>query len=49
MEILDEIKKGYVRDLIKKGKRADERKLDEYRKIVIDKNPISSAKKKRAK
>ena len=43
MEMLDEIKKGYVRDLIKKGKRADERKLDEYRKIVIDKNPISSA------
>lgn len=43
MEILDEIKKEYVRDLMKKGKRADERKLDEYRNVTIEKNPVSSA------
>jgi exosome complex component RRP42 len=43
MEILDEIKKEYVRDLMQKGKRADERKLDEYRNITIEKNPVSSA------
>jgi exosome complex component RRP42 len=43
MEILNEIKKEYVRDLMKKGKRADERGLDEYRKVTIEKNPVSSA------
>ncbi len=43
MEILDEIKKDYVRDLMKKGKRADERKLEDYRSISIEKNPLTSA------
>ncbi|MFH1448617.1 MAG: exosome complex protein Rrp42 [Candidatus Micrarchaeota archaeon] len=43
MEILDEIKKDFIRDLIKNGKRADERKFDEYRKIKIEKNPLTSA------
>ncbi len=43
MEILDEIKKDYVRDLLQKGKRADDRKLDEYRKITLERNPLSSA------
>ncbi|MFH0817136.1 MAG: exosome complex protein Rrp42 [Candidatus Micrarchaeota archaeon] len=43
MEILDEIKKDYVRDLLHNGKRADDRKLDEYRSITIERNPLTSA------
>jgi len=43
MEILDEIKKDYVRDLINKGKRADDRKLDEYRQVTLERNPLTSA------
>ncbi len=43
MEILNEIKKDYVRDLMQKGKRADDRKLDEYRKVELEKNPLTSA------
>jgi exosome complex component RRP42 len=43
MEILDEIRKDYVRDLMQKGKRADERGLGDYRKIEIQRDPMSSA------
>lgn len=43
MEILDEVKKDYVRDLVKKGKRPDERAFDEYRKVTVEKGVIPYA------
>lgn len=43
MEILDEVKKDFVRDLIAKGKRPDERAFDQYRNIIIEKGAIPSA------
>ena len=43
MEILDEIKKDYVQDLIRRGKRPDERGFEEYRKITIEPNVLKSA------
>ena len=35
--ILDQVKEAYVKDLLSKGKRADGRKLDEYRRINVEK------------
>lgn len=43
MEILDEVKKDYVRDLIAKGKRADERGFLQYRNITVEKGAVPSA------
>ncbi|MFH1285722.1 MAG: exosome complex protein Rrp42 [Candidatus Micrarchaeota archaeon] len=43
MEILDEVKKDYVCDLVRKKKRVGERAFDEYRKISIERNVVSSA------
>ena len=43
MDILDEVKKEFVRDLMKKGKRPDERAFDEYRQVTIEKNAIPAA------
>ena len=41
--ILDEIKRGYVRDLMKEGRREDDRALDEYRRISVEPGLITSA------
>ncbi len=43
MEILDEVKKDYVQDLIRKGKRPGERGFEEYRKITLEPNVLTSA------
>lgn len=43
MEILDEIKRKYIQDLIRRGKRPEERGFCEYRKIRVEKNILSSA------
>jgi exosome complex component RRP42 len=43
MNILDEIKKEYIRDLSKDRKRADGRALDEYRAISIESGLITTA------
>lgn len=43
MDILDEVKKDFIRDLIAKGKRPDERAFDDYRQITIEKGAIPSA------
>ena len=43
MEILDEVKKDFVRDIIGKGKRPDERGFDQYRDIILEKGAIPSA------
>lgn len=40
---LEELKKDYVRDLLKKGKRGDERDFLEYRSIRIEKNFVPNA------
>jgi len=43
MDILDEIKKDYVQDLIRKSKRADERDFFSYRKIKVEKGIFPAA------
>jgi exosome complex component RRP42 len=43
MEILDEIKKDYVSDLIKKNKRVSERGFFEYRPCTVEKGIFDSA------
>ncbi|VVC02956.1 Exosome complex component Rrp42 [Candidatus Burarchaeum australiense] len=43
LNILDEIKRDYVRDLIQKGNRTDNRAMDEYRKISVEPGVITSA------
>jgi len=43
LDVLDEVKRDYVRDLVKGGKRPDGRALDEYRKISIEPGFITSA------
>lgn len=43
MNILDEIKKDYVANLILKGKRADERGFEDYRELKLEKNVVGSA------
>jgi exosome complex component RRP42 len=43
MDILDEIKKDYIQDLIRKNKRADERDFLSYRKITVEKGILPSA------
>ncbi|MFA6036148.1 MAG: exosome complex protein Rrp42 [Candidatus Micrarchaeia archaeon] len=43
MNILDEVKKEFIRDLAKSGKRADERGPDEYRKISLEHGLITTA------
>lgn len=42
-DVIDEVKKDYVRDLCRKGKRPDERELDEYRNAEITKGVINTA------
>jgi len=42
MEILDEVKKDYIRDLVKAGKRADGRKFDAFREVVVEKGVLTS-------
>jgi len=37
------IQNSYILNLLKEGKRLDNRKIDEYRKIKIEKNPITQA------
>jgi len=43
MEILDEIKKDYVTDLMKKNKRPDDREFLEYRPCTVEKGIFPSA------
>lgn len=43
MEILDELTKDYVQDLLKKGKRGDGRAAEQYRSIVIERNVLPFA------
>jgi len=43
VDILNEIKRDYVRDVVKRGKRIDERKFDEYRKITVETGIIPNA------
>jgi len=43
MEILDEIKKGYVTDLMKKNKRPDERGFFDYRPCIVERGIFNSA------
>ncbi len=43
MEILDEITKSYVQDVVRKGKRPDERSFDQYRPISISKRVVPNA------
>jgi exosome complex component RRP42 len=43
MEILDEVKKDFVRDLVKKGRRPDERAFEEYRKAKVEQGVIPAA------
>ncbi len=43
MEILDEVKKDFVKDIMRKGKRPDERGFEEYRPIVVEKGAIPAA------
>ena len=43
MDILDEVKKDFVNDLISKGKRPDERAFDQYRNITVEKGAVPSA------
>jgi exosome complex component RRP42 len=40
---MNNIQKEYVMNLVSKGTRADNRKIDEFRKIEIEKNPIENA------
>ncbi|MEM3031073.1 MAG: exosome complex protein Rrp42 [Candidatus Micrarchaeia archaeon] len=42
MEILDELKKDYMRDLAKAGKRADDRAFDAFRQITVEKGVLTS-------
>jgi exosome complex component RRP42 len=43
MEILDELTKDYVQDLLKKGKRGDGRAAEQYRNITIERNVLPFA------
>jgi exosome complex component RRP42 len=43
VEILDEVKKAFVKDLVANGKRPSGRQADEYRKIVLEKGVIPNA------
>ena len=43
MSLISSIKKDYLYNLAKNGKRADGRKFDEYRKIEIETGLISKA------
>ena len=43
VDILDEVKKEYVKDLMSKGKRPSGRALDELRKATIERNVIPNA------
>jgi len=43
VDILDEVKKEYVKDLMSKGKRPSGRALDELRNAVIERNVIPNA------
>jgi exosome complex component RRP42 len=43
MEILDEIKKGYVTDLMKKNKRPDDRGFFDYRPCIVERGIFNSA------
>jgi len=41
--ILDEVKETYIKDLLKQGKRGDERGLMDYREIKLTKGYIPNA------
>lgn len=43
MEILDEVKKDFVKDILKKGRRPDERAFEEYRPVTVEKMAIPAA------
>lgn len=42
-EVVAEVKKDYIADLLKKGKRVDDRGFDDYRPIVVEKGISSKA------
>ena len=42
MEIMDMLKKDMVENLVKAGKRLDERQFDEYRKITVEKGVLQA-------
>ena len=43
LDVMSEIKKNYMMQKLKEGKRADGRKLDEFRKLTIVTNFIPRA------
>ncbi len=43
LDVLDQIKRGYIRDMVKQNKRIDNRAFDEYRKVEVEQGMITSA------
>ncbi len=42
-EIVSSVKRDYIEDLAKQGKRVDGRALDQFREVIVEKNPIKTA------